>query len=174
MGAYSDLRILALFPKEGEIKSFFDSKKVIWRQRTYCLEGDFHQKLSEGEFDLVMHLSFRIDIPGNFNSITNPESIINLIKNLWDEEAYWEVHDLLEERWKISKGEEKRKLWILIQLVISQIKWQMGQRETSENIINRNMKDFMEFFGSPMSYSYPVKISEEQWTPIEKLIQSNI
>ncbi|MGP6206992.1 DUF309 domain-containing protein [Cuniculiplasma sp. SKW3] len=99
---------------------------------------------------------------------------MNILKRLWDEEAYWEVHDILEERWKISKGAERKKIWILIQLVISQIKWQMGQRETSKNIIDRNMKDFVELLGSHMSYQYPVKISEEQWRSIEKLIQSNI
>jgi hypothetical protein len=174
LGAYSELRIIALFPNKPYIKSFFDKSKVIWRHRTYCLEGDFHKALIDEEFDLIMHNSFQINIPENLPGDGDRKFIISVVRKLWEEEAFWEIHDLLEYQWKVAKYPEREKLWILIQLVVSQIKWQMEQKEISKRIVERNVKNFNELLGEGIEYSYPVKLAEAHWEIINKLIQSNI
>ncbi len=121
-----------------------------------------------------MHNSFQINIPENLPGDGDRKFIISVVRKLWEEEAFWEIHDLLEYQWKVAKDPEREKLWILIQLVVSQIKWQMEQKEISKRIVERNVKNFNELLGEGIEYSYPVKLAEGHWEIINKLIQSNI
>ena len=168
------MRIIALFPSTPAIDSYPAGSGVIWRRRSYCVEADFHNGLGNGELEMIMERSFQIHLPGNLPIYVDGMFNFQIFAGLWSEEAYWEIHEMLEYEWRKSDGKIRRGLWLLIQVVVSQIKWQMNQEDVSRRIIARVRDEFWSLFGHVPLDSYPVQLTDVLLKKIRILIQSNI
>jgi predicted metal-dependent hydrolase len=56
------------------------------------------------------------------------------------DERFWELHEIMEHYWKKSTGMDKMILQEIIGILVSQVKWQMGQFKVSESVLNRNVR----------------------------------
>lgn len=114
--------------------------KHIIRKTTYGEELDFYKMSPNDSISISHNEKFRFDADlyddETFYSNFSLENLILMNKD----ERFWELHEIMEHYWKKSTGKEKIVLQEIIGILVSQVKWQMGQRKVSEDILNRSIK----------------------------------
>lgn len=103
-----------------------------------------------------------VDVEDDFSHLS-PSEILSFAWDLVQEERYWETHNYLEELWKRHSGRAKLILHDIIGLIVSQIKFQMGQPEVGKKVYDRSISSLSReglesFVGRlPPEYCYPLK-----------------
>lgn len=113
--------------------------KHITRRTVYGEELDFYDLNPDDDISNSDNEKFRFDADvyddDNFYRTFSIKKFIAMNKD----ERFWEMHEIMEHYWKRSKGRDKMILQEIIGLLVSQVKWQMGQFEVSKNVLVRNL-----------------------------------
>jgi len=65
------------------------------------------------------------------------ENAFKFAKDLFNEERFWEVHEVLENIWRNAKGDDKKILHGIILLAAAFVHYQKGRKEISLSILKR-------------------------------------
>ena len=89
-------------------------------------------------------------------------------------ERFWELHEVLEHYWSQAESINKKILKALIGIMVSQVKWQMSQYNTSERILNRTICELEQLTGMKKENilkvsSYPVVLSENFMSSVTQI-----
>ncbi len=168
------MRIIALFPNFLETDELKIKSKFILRKRSYCHELDFFNGIEKEDFPIIFNRSFSFSIPENLPIYVHGNFNFRILWILWDEEAFWQVHEMLEPAWKNSQGHTKRALWLIIRVVVAQVKFQMGQDRIHKEILYKIGEEFKDRFLEEPGLNYPFIPSIQLRQKIEDLIQANI
>ncbi|EQB69846.1 MAG: hypothetical protein B2I18_04585 [Cuniculiplasma sp. C_DKE] len=114
--------------------------KHIIRKTTYGVELDFYDMNPDENIPTLYNEKFRFNAEiydhENFYSNFSVEKFILMNRD----ERFWELHEIMEHYWKKSTGMDKMILQEIIGILVSQVKWQMGQFKVSESVLNRNVR----------------------------------
>ena len=112
----------------------------ISRKTTYGEELDFYNMNPNLNIPISYNEKFRFNADiyddENFYSDFTVEKFVLMNRD----ERFWELHEIMEHYWKKSTGKDKMILQEIIGILVSQVKWQMGQIKVSENVLNRNIR----------------------------------
>ncbi len=168
------MRIIALFPNLLEPDELNIKSKFILRKRSYCHELDFFNGIEKEDFPVILNRSFSFSIPENLPIYNQGNFNIRILWIMWEGEAFWQVHEMLESAWKNFQGDAKRALWLIIRVVVAQVKFQMGQYRIHKEILYKIGKEFKDRFLEEPGLNYPFIPSLQVRQKIEDLIQANI
>ncbi len=108
-------------------------------------------------------------------------SLIEYAFTLFNQERYWEYHEILEKIWRKSDGKTKEFVQCLIHVGVSQVKFQLGQPDTAKIVYYRTMERIKSLFSNdqlhifPEKFRYPVILDDIQIrTIMENKIMKNI
>ncbi len=143
---------------KGDVDPFPDMKKIV-RKTSYGMEIDLYDMPVDLEINPASEEVYRIDTREIQPCLCGKDVavIINLIEN----ERFWECHEFMEDQWKTLHGEKRELLHLIIRLVVSQVKWQMGQPEVSRRIMKETLEKIGELLGTPQEdliYGLPYPI----------------
>lgn len=128
----------------GDIDPLPKMKKII-RRTSYGMEIDLYDVPSDLDISPYAEEVYRIDTREIQPCLC--EKDIAIILNLMENERFWECHEFMEDEWKMLHGEKRELLHLIIRLVVSQVKWQMGQFEVSSKIMNETLEKMSEIMG---------------------------
>lgn len=140
--------------------------QIIERAHTDKIELDFNLESSINIAYLKLKLNEFIsleEVLEDFSDLSNMDKL-NMADTLIREERFWEVHNLLEDIWKSATGSRKLLLHDVIGIIVSQIKVQMNQWETGENVYARNIGRLKDNAPDslvqqlPEEFCYPLKL----------------
>ena len=166
-------RTLIGIKNSGECANFRNIKGVILRYTTYGCELDVFDNsiLNEilknlEELSIVFSSSDeQLDrIKRNFDD----KSLINYAFALFNQERYWEYHEILEKIWRKYDGNTKELIQCLIHVGVSMVKVQLKQTETANTIYYRTLKKMKsllskdEFQIFPQKFHYPIRLDDNQ------------
>jgi Uncharacterized conserved protein len=69
--------------------------------------------------------------------VVNTEHISGTFWSKFNQERFWECHELLEDKWRISEGEERDYLQALILICTSLLKYKKNQLEVSDKLMEK-------------------------------------
>ncbi|BBD71799.1 hypothetical protein HS1genome_0188 [Sulfodiicoccus acidiphilus] len=128
------MRFLLFFKSERdaeEVKKYLRGSNldVIDVRRGKLLEVDLRGEQKDLEVVKTMM--------GEPLEVVNAERLTGSFWEKFNSERFWECHELLEDRWKVSSGEERKYLQALIFLCTSLLKYRKGQIEVSNQLLEK-------------------------------------
>lgn len=143
---------------KGDVDPFPDMKKIV-RKTSYGMEIDLYDVPIDLEISPSSYEVYRIDKREIQPCLCGKD--VAIILNLMENERFWECHEFMEDKWKTLHGEKKELLHLTIRLVVSQVKWQMGQPEVSSRIMKETLERIRAILGEPQEdyiYGLPYPI----------------
>jgi hypothetical protein len=153
------------------------SLKVIERKTSYGYELDFYDLIED---DLSIELGPEV-FRSNPSVYDRSDFLIsfnkNMFKNMEAQERFWELHEILEKYWSKSTGFHKTLIKSVIGIMVSQVKWQMGQEKLSFKVLERNLAIIRELKNEPdykiiRNEKYPTKFHNSFLDDLFKSVQS--
>lgn len=143
---------------KGDADPFPDMKKIV-RKTSYGMEIDLYDVPVNLEISPASEEVYRIDTREIQPCLC--ERDVAIILYLMENERFWECHEFMEDKWKKLHGEKRELLHLVIRLVVSQVKWQMGQPEVSSRIMKETLEKLRAILGTPQEnliYGLPYPI----------------
>ncbi len=113
-------------------------KKII-RRTTYGQEIDYYSIPDKQTMPVIPGEKFRFNADLYDNEDFYEGFTREIFIEMNQQERFWELHEIMEHYWKISSGMKKKFLKEIIGILVSQVKWQMGQYEVSGLVLERNL-----------------------------------
>ncbi|MEM4311690.1 MAG: DUF309 domain-containing protein [Nitrososphaerales archaeon] len=114
------------------------------RVSTYAIEFDiFIMGIKESELANLLPKPYNeILTLRKLNESLNlsKKQVFILAKNLFNQERYWEVHEVLEEVWKKEKGNKKALLQGLILVASALVHYQRNEKEVGISMLKRALE----------------------------------
>ncbi len=158
--------------KGNKIQAF--PHRRIERITSYGRELDFFD-LKEGTIiDTLDDELFRV-YPEEYHKENALKTFgLNQFEEMVKLERFWELHEVLEHYWSQAESINKKILKALIGIMVSQVKWQMSQYNTSERILNRTICELEQLTGMKKENilkvsSYPVVLSENFMSSVTQI-----
>ena len=179
-------RILIGIRDSDNCIKFNKTDGAIIRRTTYGCEIDvfdysiFHSVLKEIREESIVFSSSDEQLDRIKRDMVD-KSLIIYAFTLFNQERYWEYHELLEKIWRKYNGKIKEFIQCLIHVGVSQVKFQLEQPKTANTVYLRTMEKMRslvqndEFQLFPEKFAYPIKFDEKQLRVIlESEIMKNI
>lgn len=113
--------------------------KKIFRNTTYGQEIDYYSIPDKQTVPVTGAEKFRFNADLYDNEDFYEGFSLEIFEEMNQEERFWELHEIMEHYWKIAYGSKKKFLKGIIGILVSQVKWQMGQYEVSGLVLERNL-----------------------------------